>query len=59
MKNLGEKFSDKRNVAQKKLGGKKLQLACGRLQVVGGSRQVAGGKWHVAQLSGGCEKGWY
>ena len=20
---------------------------------------MAGGRWHVAQLSGGCEKGWY
>ena len=35
------------------------QVAVGRWQVAGGSQEVADGRWHVAQLSGGCEKGWY
>ena len=41
------------------------QLAVGSWQLAGGNWQGAvdrwqlvGGRWHVAQLSGGCEKGW-
>ena len=34
------------------------QVAVGMWRLAGSSQQVAGGRWHVAQLFGGCEKGW-